>query len=143
LKNYVIAVGTTLAVLACHEKHADRRVELVDAFAPAESNSGTSAAEVMKDQPAVHGAPVVKIWVARDGAIELNGAPSALPDVERVLASAAGGTVFYGRDVAAQDPHPNAMKVIELVVRNRLPIRMSTKHDFSDVVDTAGRSKPK
>jgi hypothetical protein len=52
VKNYVIAAGTMLVVLACHENHADRRVEVRGVTAAAASNSGTSGAEVMKEQPA-------------------------------------------------------------------------------------------
>ena len=51
------------------------------------------------------------------------------------------GVVLYGRDAAEEEPHPNAMQVIQLVVANRLPIRMSTKSDFSDAVGLDGRLK--
>ena len=84
----------------------------------------------------------VKVWVARDGAIELNGVEATLADVERAFESAAsrGGEVFYGRDAAFEDPHPNGMKVIELVTQHGLPVRFSTKRDFSDAVDVSGAS---
>ena len=84
----------------------------------------------------------VKVWVGKDGAIELNGAAATLVDVERAfeLAAKSGAAVFYGRDAASDEPHPNGLKVIELVARNRLPFRLSTKRDFSDVVDPSGKS---
>jgi hypothetical protein len=86
--------------------------------------------------------PVLRIWVTRDGQIEVDGAPADLSDVSRRLQelSRAKGVVFYGRDDAKTDPPPMGMEVIKLVVENRLPVRMSTKRDFSDVVDLRGRS---
>jgi hypothetical protein len=35
------------------------------------------------------------------------------------------------------------MAVVELVVKHRLPISMSTKPDFSDYVDGDGTSRPR
>jgi hypothetical protein len=90
----------------------------------------SSAGELFAD------APRVKIWISKSGAIELDGQPADLQMVESRLASLAQqkGVVFYGREAAAEDPHPNGPKVIQMVIANRLPIRMSTKRDFSDAV---------
>jgi hypothetical protein len=54
----------------------------------------------------------------------------------------AGGVVWYHRENAAGEPHPNAMKVIQLVVENKLPVKLSAKPDFSDAVDDKGASHP-
>jgi len=53
-----------------------------------------------------------------------------------------GGKVWYYRENASGEPHPNAMKVIALVADNKLPVRLSTKPDFSDAVDDKGESRP-
>ena len=52
------------------------------------------------------------------------------------------GEVWYYREVPEADPHPNAMKVLEAIVDQNLPIRLSTKPDYSDSVDDKGRSIP-
>ncbi len=76
-----------------------------------------------------------KIWVFSDGEIELNAAKVDLEEVRRVLSELAkrDGVVLYGRDAADRPPHGNALKVIELVVENRLALVFSAKRDFSDV----------
>jgi hypothetical protein len=87
--------------------------------------------------------PSVKIWVSTTGLVELNGHQSDLAAISVALADLAKrqGTVLYGREAPDQEPHPNGLKVIEMVVANRLPIRMSTKRDFSDAVTADGKSK--
>jgi hypothetical protein len=85
------------------------------------------------------------VWVTKDGTIEMNGVVVDLAEVERTLQRvdrSGGGTVLYGRDAASEEPHPIALKVIELVTRTRLPVRLSTKRDFSDAVDSLGNSVP-
>lgn len=85
--------------------------------------------------------PTARVWIAKDGTIELNGRPVELGAVGAAFAELAkrNGVVLYGRDAPEQEPHPNGMKVIELVAQNRLPIRMSTKRDFSDAVGPDGK----
>jgi biopolymer transport protein ExbD len=87
--------------------------------------------------------PHVKIWVSKSGTVELDGKPTELAVVESTLATLAKkkGVVLYGRDGASEEPHPNGMKVIEMAVANGLPIRMSTKSDFSDAVGPDGKLK--
>ena len=108
---------------------------------PATAVEQPPASTPMKEGPTAATGPV-KVWVAQDGAIELNGVAATLADVERAFESAAttGAVVFYGRDAASDEPHPNGMKVIELVTRYGLPVRLSTKRDFSDAVDASGTS---
>lgn len=86
-------------------------------------------------------APSARIWVTKDGAIELDGKSVSLDLLEARLTDLAEheGVVLYGRDAPEEDPHPNGMKVIQLVVQKRLPIRMSTKRDFSDAVRPDGK----
>jgi hypothetical protein len=80
----------------------------------------------------------IKVWVSANGAMELDGKPSSLQAIEAILPELSdrpGAAVYYGRDGAAGEPHPDAMKLIKAVVANRLPIRMSTKRDFSDTMN--------
>ena len=88
-------------------------------------------------------APSAKVWISQDGAIELNGKQVQLEAVDAEFAALAQrkGVVLYGRDAPEAEPHANGMKVIELVAKNRLPIRMSTKRDFSDAIGPDGTLK--
>jgi hypothetical protein len=87
--------------------------------------------------------PYVKIWVSKAGIVEVDGKPAELPAIGPVLATLAQkkGVVLYGRESAAESPHPNAMQVINLVTANRLPIRMCTQPDFRDAIGPDGRLK--
>jgi hypothetical protein len=86
-------------------------------------------------------APRAAIWMLRDGTVELDGKPASLDMVDTKLASLAQrkGVVLYGREAASEEPHPNGMKIMQMVVSHRLPIRMSTQRDFSDAVGPDGK----
>ena len=88
--------------------------------------------------------PYLKVWVSKGGTVELDGKAVELDVVESSLATLEKqkGVVIYGRDAAGEEPHPNGMKVIQMVIDNSLPIRMSTKPDFSDAVTPDGKLKP-
>jgi hypothetical protein len=94
-----------------------------------------------RDSP--NSAPHATIWIGQDGSIELNGQFSDLSAVDKALSDLEQrkGSVMYGRDAPSGDPHPNGMQVIKMVVSHRLPIRMSTRRDFSDAVGADGRAK--
>jgi hypothetical protein len=76
----------------------------------------------------------VKVKVTVNGEITADGQPVTLEKLAVRFADLkrAGGVVWYYRENPAREPHANAKKVIELVVDNKLPIRLSTKPDFSD-----------
>ena len=88
---------------------------------------------------------VARVGVSADGRISLNGKDASLQDVQEAFADLAkdGGVVWYYREAADAEPHPNAMLVVQAVVEARLPISMSTKPDFSDVVSPDGSAKPR
>ena len=90
----------------------------------------------------MQGNKVIKITVTAAGDITADGQPVTLEQLAAKLADLkqAGGAVLYHRENPASEPHPNAMKVIELVVNNKLPIKLSAKPDFSDSVDDKGVS---
>lgn len=97
-----------------------------------------------KSQPLGGDMTILKIKISAEGEITVDGEPLPLDQVSAKLAELkkANGTVMYYRENPKDEPHPNAMKVMELVVENRLPIRLSAKPDFSDVVDEKGVSRP-
>jgi hypothetical protein len=88
-------------------------------------------------------APSAKIWISKNGSVEINGRQVEVEAVGPMLADLAQrkGEVFYGRDAAEEDPHPNGVKVLQLVMASRLPVRMGTKRDFSDAVSLDGKPK--
>jgi biopolymer transport protein ExbD len=87
---------------------------------------------------------VVKITLASDGQVTANGQIVTLDQLGAKLADVKqdGGEVWYYRENPASEPHPNALKVMDLVAQNGLPIKLSAKPDFSDSVDATGISHP-
>jgi biopolymer transport protein ExbD len=93
--------------------------------------------------PNVDLARITKIKVNRDGVILLNDEAvtiEALKDSLAKVGQSAGSAVWYYRDSPAGEPHPNAMLVLQAIVDAKLPVRLSTKPDFSDFVGADGRS---
>ncbi len=90
-------------------------------------------------------APVDRVSVLASGKVLLNGSESTLPalstEFERLKSS--GGAVWYYRENPQSEPPAEAVEVIKLVIRNRLPVSMSSKPDFSDVMDDHGVSRPR
>ena len=86
------------------------------------------------EKPAERAAAVLKLKVAAGGEIAADGKPVTLEQLADRLAELkrAGGGVWYYRENPEGEPHPNAMKVIELIARHRLPVRLFTKPDFSN-----------
>src|SRR5687767_9477660 len=92
--------------------------------------------------PAVSAEPVAKVSVLSSGKVLLNGNPTTLAALDAALGvlAASKGVVWYYREAAeAVEPPAVSMQVIELVIRHRLPISMSTKPDFSDAVGADGQ----
>ena len=95
-------------------------------------------------KPAVQFKNILKIKVAASGDMTADGQAITLEQLATKLVDLkkSDGAVWYHRESPAAEPHRNAMKVIELVAENKLPIRLSTKPDFSDAVDDKGTSHP-
>jgi hypothetical protein len=104
------------------------------------SEENTSSATTSSPVPPPD-APSLKIWISKTGAVEINGKEVDMDAVGPMLAELAPrkGEVFYGRDAPEEDPHPNGMKVLQMVMATGLPVRMSTKRDFSDAVRLDGK----
>jgi hypothetical protein len=88
---------------------------------------------------------VARISALSSGQLLLNGQPVTLQALDRALAElkAQNGVVWYYRENAQAEPPAGAMQAIQLVVKYKLPISMSTKADFSDYVDPNGVSRPR
>ena len=88
---------------------------------------------------------VGRIRVARSGAIWFDDSPVTLDALGPLLRQlhSDGGVVWYYREPADEEPAPEAMAVVRLVVEQRLPISMSTRPDFADVVLPDGSTAPR
>ena len=97
-----------------------------------------------REAPAPENPKVAKIRITAAGEVTVDGEPMTMEQLDRRLArlKAADGTVWYYRENAEDDPHPNAMVVLDHVMVNGVPIRMSSKPDFSDSIDENGESVP-
>jgi hypothetical protein len=84
----------------------------------------------------------VKVFITKSGQVALDGKSATIDEVATAFNSLAKkrGLVLYARESPEEyEPHPNAMKVIELVTRNSLPIRLCMNKDCSDQFDANGR----
>ena len=90
-------------------------------------------------------APVARIRVSRAGEIWCDDVRTSLADLGPRLSQLreAQGAVWYYREDAGAEPVPEAMAVVRMVVEQRLPISMSTRADFGDVVQADGTTVPR
>ncbi len=81
----------------------------------------------------------LKVSVLADGELLLDGQPVTLAELERAMdrAAKASAAVWYYRENPAGDPSPVALEVMKLITRNHLPVRLSSKPDFSDSVTSS------
>jgi hypothetical protein len=81
-------------------------------------------------------APVVKVAVFADGRLTVDGKPSTVDGLRESLRSLSDkhGAVWYYREGGQQEPPPIAMEVMKTVAEARLPIRLSSRPDYSDSV---------
>jgi hypothetical protein len=95
--------------------------------------------------PVVRDANVAQVGAYKDGRITLNGRDVSIEEIRGAFAelSRNNGAVWYYREAADSEPHPNAMLVVEAIVNAQLPVSMSTKSDFSDVVLPDGTVRPR
>lgn len=83
--------------------------------------------------------------MSRAGEIWCDDVRTSLGDLESRLAQlrAAQGVVWYYREDVDAEPAPEAMAVVRMVIEQRLPISMSTRPDFGDVVQADGSAIPR
>lgn len=95
--------------------------------------------------PAKPDAPVLKIAVFMDGRLTVDGKAATVQELRESLRSLSEkhGEVWYYREAGQQDPPPVAMEVLRAVVDARLPIRLSSRPDYSDSIGPDGRPVPK
>jgi hypothetical protein len=86
-------------------------------------------------------APILKIAVMADGRIMVDGPPSTVESLRMSLKKLGDdkGVVWYYREAAQAAPPPQSAEVMQAVIENRLPIRMSSRPDYSDAIGMDGK----
>lgn len=79
---------------------------------------------------------ILKIAVMADGRIAVDGSPATIESVRISCKqlSERNGVVWYYREAAQDKAPPQAAEVMKAVIENRLPIRLSSRADYSDAV---------
>jgi len=91
--------------------------------------------------PVAANGPHIKIAVYVDGRINADGSPATIGSLKESFKKLAkeNGEVWYYREAANREPPAQAMQVMQAVVEAGLPIRLSTRPDFSDSVGPDGK----
>ncbi len=89
--------------------------------------------------------PIGKIAVTARGVVSFDGAAITLDGLKLKLADLKkrNGTIWYYREAAGSAPSAEATAVLRLIAESRLPISLSTKPDYSDVVLPDGTIRPR
>ena len=89
--------------------------------------------------------PIGKIAVTAEGVVSFDGAAVTLDGLKSKLVDLKkrNGTIWYYREAARSAPSTQATEVLNLIARSRLPISLSTKPDYSDVVFPDGTIRPR
>jgi hypothetical protein len=89
--------------------------------------------------------PIGKIGVTAAGVVSFDGAAITLEGLKLKLVDLTkrNGTIWYYREAAGSAPSPLATEVLKLIAQSRLPISLSTKPDYSDVVLPDGTIRPR
>ena len=102
--------------------------------------SGSVDAQTKPDESVVG-----RVAVTATGAVSFDGAAVTIDVLKQKLADVKqrNGVIWYYREAGSTEPPSQAMEVMQLVVDNRLPISMSTKPDYSDVLLPDGTTRPR
>lgn len=85
--------------------------------------------------------PALKVAVMADGRIIVNGTPATMESFRASLKklSQEKGIVWYFREDAKTEAPKIAKQVIQAVIDARLPIRLSSRPDYSDAIGMNGK----
>ena len=78
--------------------------------------------------------PVLKVSVLSDGKILADGDVVSIDELDQMLSETkqGSGVVWYYRENASNEPDEIAEDVLELIIKHKLPVKLSTEPDFSD-----------
>jgi biopolymer transport protein ExbD len=108
-------------------------VLIVLAAACSNNNQGAKSAQEKKTDSSF-----IKVYVEKDGRITADEKETSLSDLDSSFSrlKSRNGTVYYSRDNGQSDPPPEAMKVMELIVKYKLPVRLYTDKTFTETIHT-------
>ena len=91
--------------------------------------------------PSDSNAPVLKIALTAKGHILLDGSPATIESLRASLKKLAEqkGVVLYYREASDREAPKEAADVIQAVIENQLPIRLSSRPDYSDAIGADGK----
>ena len=91
--------------------------------------------------PVAPGAPILKVSVFADGRITADGAATTVDSLRQSLKRLAErkGAVWYYREAGQGEPPPQAMQIMQAIVANRLPVRLSSRPDYTDAIGLDGK----
>jgi hypothetical protein len=107
---------------------------------------GCTAPEAGDEMGDYNQAAVLKVSVLQSGSVMADGKPATIATLVDALSKLdkANGVVWYYRENLAGEPSPVAMKVFNTIMAHKRPISISSKPDFSDVVNLkTGESVPR
>lgn len=95
-------------------------------------------------RPVASDAPVIKVAVFADGHLTADGSPATIESLRESFKKLAErkGAVWYYREAGQGGPPPQGMLVIKAVIEARLPIRLSSRPDYSDAIGFDGKPIP-
>jgi hypothetical protein len=99
----------------------------------------------VSQSPPASDAPIIKVTVFADGHITADGAPATVDSLREPLKKLAeqNGVVWYYQELGQGRPTPQfiqvTMQVIKVVTEARLPIRISSRPDYSDAIGLNGK----
>ena len=102
---------------------------------------GGCSKKAASHSPVASDAPVIKVAVFADGHITADGSPATIDSLRESFKKLAEqkGAVWYYREAGQSEPPPQGMEVIKAVVAARLPIRLSSRPDYSDAIGFDGK----
>ena len=79
-----------------------------------------------------------------DGRITVDGSPATIDSIRVSLKLLAEqkGVVWYYREAGQGKAPPQSAEVIKAVIENHLPIRLSSRADYSDAIGIDGKPLP-
>ena len=91
--------------------------------------------------PVAADAPIIKVAVFADGHITADGSPATVESLRESFKKLAEqkGIVYYYREAAQGEPPPQATEVIKAIIEARLPVRLSSRPDYSNAIGFDGK----
>jgi hypothetical protein len=88
---------------------------------------------------------ILRVSVYKTGEIRADSKTVSLQELDGLLEANAGksGVVWYYREAGTEEPPPQAMQVLNLIVKHKRPVSMTSKPDFSDTIGPTEDSVPR